>query len=384
MIFNRWQKHSSEREIIYVNSNIFDYGAKYFSNIAHEFIHMLTWNYDYSPEPVNNPEIYWEQTWINEAWANFGTSYFNYDIISFGPEITYVNYPEISFFNYVLSENLLFFYYLFDNYGEWDFNSALLENQLNGMEGVESTLNGLGYNKTFDDFFEDFSIAEYINDTNYADGLFSYKSINVTSCFKSKETGCSMAMLGDYEGQLASYAKDYFLFDLQVQDPFPIQFKGDENSKFRLAFIMANKDKKIVEIKSIMPDDANNAIVTKDLMTEECDILIMIVINADRSLKDDELVSFSYNTPESTTIYDKTTYGEVSVYPNPVLQDLTIYLAGRYSHASFELFNMQGRKILSKTIIKSEKIDLQALNNGIFFYNVFTDKKIQCGKLIKQ
>ena len=231
MVYNHWQKHSSEREIIYINSIILEFGTKYFSNIAHELVHMLTWNYDHSPEPINNPEVYWEDSWINEAWSGFGTAYLNYDFIPFGPDIEYSNDPKISFFN--SSENLLLFYYLFDNYGVWDFNSALLKNQINGMEGVENTLNELGYNKSFDDFFEDYVIANYINDTNYADGLYSYKSINVISCFNSSEKKCTGAKLGLYEGQLASYAKDYFFFDLQAEYPFPIQFYADENSKFR-------------------------------------------------------------------------------------------------------------------------------------------------------
>jgi len=384
MIYNRWHKHSSEREILYINSIILEYGAKYFSVIAHELIHMITWKYDHSPEPVNNPEKYWEDSWINEAWAGFGTGYFKYDFIPWGPDIEYINYPKLSFYTSYMNDPLLFLNYLFDQYGEWDFIKTLLKNQRNGTEGIEHTLNELGYNKSFDDFFEDFVIANYINDTNYADGIYSYNSINVISCFKSPEKICTDAKLGLYEGQLASYAKEYFLFNLQTQDPFPIEFYGDENSEFRLVFISTNNDGDVLEIKSVMPDDLNKVVLTKDSVTVGSDILIMIVINTDDSLGDDELVPFSYKTLNPSVICDKSKYNEVSVFPNPVSQNFIINFPDHYGSTKLELYDIQGRKIFSKTIINNESINSQRLIKGVYFYKIISDQIIQSGKLIKE
>ncbi|MBN2520319.1 MAG: T9SS type A sorting domain-containing protein [Bacteroidales bacterium] len=383
-IYNNYKKHSTEKNIIYVNSVILEYETKYFSVVAHELTHMLTWNYDHSPEPIENPVMYWEDSWINEAWSGLATSYFNYDFVLFGPDIKYTNYSELSFNTSYMNEPLLFIYYLLDNYGGWDFIKTLLNNQLNGMDGVENTLNNLGYNKSFDDLFTDFTIANYVNDTIYADGIYSYKSINLISCFNSTETKCARAKYGLYEGELAFYAKEYFYFDLQEENPLPIEFQGDENSKFRLVFILANKDKEIMEIKTIIPDNTNSAVFSKDSIIEGCDILIMAIINIDRSLNDNELVSFTYKTPEPITLANNSQIKNVLIYPNPVSQNITIKNIMNNNPACFELFNLQGRKILSKTILKDENINLQHLIKGIYLYNVITNHGIQSGKLIKE
>lgn len=389
-VYNLWQRHSSEKEILYGNSYIFDFGAEWFSIFAHELIHMLTWGYDHSPEPIENPVKFWEESWLNEAWAEFGTRYFHLDMIQFGPDIINKlnNSPKVSFFNYANMEKIDFLCYLFDQYGKWNFNTALLKNQLNGIEGVENTLNNLGYAKSFDDFFEDYVIAGYINDPDFADGLYSFKSTYIESCFKSNNK-CPNAGLGNYKGQLASYAKDYFYFDLSAQYPFPIEFTGDENSSFRLAFIMADSNKKVLDIKRLKLDTKNFGVFPEDSLTNGCIKLIMIVINTDRSISEsfmnvnDEVVSFSYQT--KTLAINSSNYisGEVTFYPNPFSQNFTVNLNTMNNKARLELYNTQGQKIWSEEILNGENINMQELMQGIFIYKLYINQEVYTGKLIK-
>ncbi len=74
----------------------------------------------------------------------------------------------------------------------------------------------------------------------------------------------------------------------------------------------------------------------------------------------------------------------VNVYPNPCSDGISISFPGNYSQVSFDLFDLQGRKIISKQIGNNEKINMQGLNSGLYLYTLNLDGKIQKGKLIKE
>lgn len=72
------------------------------------------------------------------------------------------------------------------------------------------------------------------------------------------------------------------------------------------------------------------------------------------------------------------------LYPNPVSEDLTFSISGNYKQITFELFNVQGCKVMTKEIKNTETISIESLNNGVYFYNILTDEKRQSGKLMKE
>lgn len=51
---------------------------------------------------------------------------------------------------------------------------------------------------------------------------------------------------------------------------------------------------------------------------------------------------------------------------------------------NFELFNLQGQKIISKNISKGEQLDLEVIKPGIYIYSIQTRDKRHKGKLIKE
>ena len=52
MVYAQWNRHSCQREIIYVSADHFNYAVDI---VAHEFGHLLHWQQDHSPEPIINP-----------------------------------------------------------------------------------------------------------------------------------------------------------------------------------------------------------------------------------------------------------------------------------------------------------------------------------------
>lgn len=73
-----------------------------------------------------------------------------------------------------------------------------------------------------------------------------------------------------------------------------------------------------------------------------------------------------------------------NVYPNPCTDFVSISFPSNYSQISFELFDLQGRKIMSKALGNNEKVNMQGLNSGMYIYNLNVDGITQKGKLIKE
>lgn len=72
------------------------------------------------------------------------------------------------------------------------------------------------------------------------------------------------------------------------------------------------------------------------------------------------------------------------LYPNPFNDHLSFQLIKNYKHITFELFNFQGQKVMSKPLINSETINVASLASGVYFYRLSIDNKIHRGKLIKK
>jgi hypothetical protein len=153
-VFSTWGKHSSEREIIYISTDAFLYNIALF-NLAHEFGHMLHWAQDHSPEPPGNPVTYWEDAWIDEAFAMFAGIYLMEDLTVPGVmdnSAFFATNPDLPLIHFIsgLSYNQvkLWLTFMYEHYGGLDFISTLIQDQANGIPGVRNTLNNLGYLNT--------------------------------------------------------------------------------------------------------------------------------------------------------------------------------------------------------------------------------------------
>jgi hypothetical protein len=74
----------------------------------------------------------------------------------------------------------------------------------------------------------------------------------------------------------------------------------------------------------------------------------------------------------------------VNVSPNPFSDYITINKPNSYDRISFELFDIQGRKIMTKEVGNNENINMEGLIKGLYFYKLNIDGKKQNGKLIKE
>jgi len=140
---------------------------------AHEFQHLI--HFDQDPD---------EESWVDEGLADMAAFFCGYGHPSGHIAYYMVYHPNTSltFFGDGLESygaSYLFQLYLYEKYGGAAFSSALVQEQANGIEGVQNTLAALGHQVSFGQVFDDWTIANYADDTRKAGGKYGYDTLEI-------------------------------------------------------------------------------------------------------------------------------------------------------------------------------------------------------------
>lgn len=172
---------SNEREMIYINPD-FIYDPRLESFIAHEFQHMITWNQKTRVQGIT------DDIWSNEARSELASSLTENAVgIDFLQGNLYnrknlfsVNYGDSLIDwnnrNYDYGTVSMFSQYLRDQLGTEPFEKITSNNQT-GIKSIEKVLQE-NYQTDFKKIFTDWTIANYINDTNF-NQAYGYKNKNL-------------------------------------------------------------------------------------------------------------------------------------------------------------------------------------------------------------
>ena len=175
----------------------------YEGTFAHEFEHLV--HFDQDPD---------EPSWVDEGMADLAgfvcgyghsESHLAYYMVyhPFTPLTTWQGGLEDYGASY------LFQLYLYEKFGGSSFTSALVQDPANGIEGIENTLELLGFGDSFDDIFDRWVIANYIDDTRKWGGKYGYETLDVGSI--------------DTWGYSIEYALSNFWWGPPDQTPFAAQ-----------------------------------------------------------------------------------------------------------------------------------------------------------------
>jgi hypothetical protein len=77
---------------------------------------------------------------------------------------------------------------------------------------------------------------------------------------------------------------------------------------------------------------------------------------------------------------------EALVFPNPGTDYLKVRIAAQYKQSTFDLFDMNGRKVLSQQINgKWGEVNTTLLHTGTYIYKIYnTEGLFESGKWVKQ
>ena len=147
----------------------------YEGTFAHEFEHLI--HFDIDPD---------EPSWVDEGLADLAGFLCGYGHSSGHVAYYMVYHPftALTFWGSGLEDygaSYLFQLYLWEHYGGTAFVSALVQEQSNGIEGIEKTLAAFGSRDDFDEIFDNWTVANYIDDTRKSGGKYGYETLDIGS-----------------------------------------------------------------------------------------------------------------------------------------------------------------------------------------------------------
>ncbi|MBD3282611.1 MAG: hypothetical protein GF387_03350 [Candidatus Portnoybacteria bacterium] len=169
---------SNEREMIYINSAQIA-NSLIHSLIAHEFQHLINYNQKERELGVT------EEVWLNELRSEYAPTAANYDSQYTGTNLErrvedYLANPFNSLTNWTGSKYdypsvNLFGQYLAEQFGDGIFKKMMNTNET-GISSIERAVEEQGHNKSFEEIFNNWTVANYLNDTSLSNGQFGYKN----------------------------------------------------------------------------------------------------------------------------------------------------------------------------------------------------------------
>lgn len=142
---------------------------------AHEFQHLIHHDVDAN-----------EMTWVNEGCSDFAMYICGYGFPSghIGEYLLYWWDTSLVIWEDYLSDYgaaFLWTFYIYEHYGGVSFIWDLVHEQANGIEGYNNVLQAYGVKKDFDEIFQDWAIANYLDDTSFANGIYGYYDLEIPS-----------------------------------------------------------------------------------------------------------------------------------------------------------------------------------------------------------
>jgi hypothetical protein len=384
MTYRLWNKHSSQKEIIYVGDSYWYWT----SNIAHEFGHLLQWGQDHSPEPPDKPIIYWEEAWVDECFSTFAENYF-WDSLTL-PDWMYYNksspgdYSLIYFESYDPSK--LLFNYMYEKFGQDFFLKTLISEQANGIAGFSNSLKKLGYTETFDDIFENLVLACYADDRYFEKGKYGFYHYNFQGrpvLFQTLIQHLSYPVT-DFEGTVRPYSAKYVIFRTTAANPLSIEFDGMDSSKFRLAFLFY-KNNQLVNVLKADLDSLNNVWVGADSFGSAYNWLIMAVINVDSSLGFSDKASFKYSASIYNTSIPKKNELSFEIFPNPSGHYINVITnLQTTTGCNLAIYDQVGKEIYSTTVETFPfQVDISQLPTSTYMIKIFRNDQVGFRKFLK-
>jgi hypothetical protein len=218
------------------------------SVLAHEFQHLIHGYHDAN-----------EETWLNEGFSELAMSLNGYDngdsdyYFAQKPDIQlneWPNNPNLTYPHY--GSGFLFTTYLLDRFGE-DTTKAVVSAQSNGLDSIDEVLAAEGQIDAYDGqpmtadrLFQDWTVANFLNDDSILDGRFAYHNLDFLPYFPNTEEfdECDSGVL---KRDVSQYGADYI--QIYCMEDYTLTFTGSPtvnvlpvSTEEGNYFIWSNKD----------------------------------------------------------------------------------------------------------------------------------------------
>lgn len=202
--------------------------------VAHEFEHLIHFDMDSD-----------EELWVDEGCADFAGFLCGYghpaDHIA--NYLVYHPFTSLTVWGGGLEDygaSYLFMLYLSEQYGGANFISGIVSETANGLEGINNVLEAWDVEETFDEIFDDWIIANYLDNTEIAEGQYGYEQLDIPSAdtwgWSIQAALSTFWGVPPYDGRpnketgsFSPYTAHYYRFE-KGSPKFGISFDGDNRS----------------------------------------------------------------------------------------------------------------------------------------------------------
>ena len=296
--------YSNQKEMVYLNTgDINDELLK--SYLAHEFSHLIQINQ--KEKKLGNPE----ETWLNELRAEYAPTLMGYNNAS--DKDNYLRKRVTTFLTnstrsltqwgnniYNYGTVSMFGHYLVDHYGVEILTESLKNSNKVGIESIEEILKKRGYTESFEEIFNNWTIANYVNNCS-ANDKYCYKNENLTGLqiipFSNfvPFAGESTLVIGQ---SLPNWSSHWQRFSGANKD-LKLVFDGKYQEQIKVHYILRYYNGK-QEIKELVLDKNKTKEIVFPKMGTDIASLIVVVSAQDKSISFQENKSFNYSISVST------------------------------------------------------------------------------------
>src|SRR5262245_12711057 len=154
------QFHSNECDVVYMNCSDFDPAGSYLlAVLAHEFEHLIHFNYDQD-----------ELAWVDEGLAELGMWLYgdpdNISQFNTQPDRQLTTFGG-QWYDYI--KTYLWSLYFYERYGGQASVRAVVQEPANSIAGYDHVLDAQAYTENFTDVFGDWVVANYLDDPSIGD-----------------------------------------------------------------------------------------------------------------------------------------------------------------------------------------------------------------------
>ena len=242
--YSKFQTYdSNEREMIYLSSE-FIANPLIKSFLAHEFVHLITFN---QKERLRGAR---EEIWLNEARAEYGATLLGYDDQYEGSNLqkrvrVFLENPSFSLTEWqgVLADYgvlNLFTQYLLDHYGIAILRDSLYSSET-GIASLNYALRKNGFQEDFSQIFTNWTITVLVNDCSLGN-KYCYQNQNLKNIRIVPESNF-LPMATEISLSVYSQVKDWSAKWQRIfggKGNLTLTFNGDSRAKFRVPYVLCD------------------------------------------------------------------------------------------------------------------------------------------------
>jgi len=334
---------SNECEVLYLNCNASQGpSSDYMLGVAaHEFEHMIHWQYDAN-----------EVSWVDEGMAELAMWYFGHpDHISqfnSNPDRSLTTWDGV-WADYI--KTYLWTLYFKERYGD-DAVFSLVHEEDNSLTGYETILAQFGSGETVSDLFADWAVANYLDDPTLADGRYGYVGDELPSFYPAGSY--SSYPVPEYTRSVNYWATDYYRFtSLDTEGSVMFNFDGDDTNTFAVwvLALYANGAKDIKRM-NLTEDTQTGSVPVFGLYHPDDEVVLVV-----SSVSSSGSRNYRYSTGQPTAdTADNSIWGRedlakihVAAAPNPFRNEVQLRIMDPNSHSESPwqtaIFDASGRLI---------------------------------------